>query len=90
MSPLMTAAAVSVGGAIGWIGLVIPHAARLLVGADHKRLLPMSLALGASFLLVIDNISRTLLPAEVPLGILTGLVGVPILIVLLRRSQTVW
>jgi len=86
----MTAAAVSVGGAIGWIGLVIPHAARLLVGADHKRLLPMSLALGASFLLVIDNISRTLLPAEVPLGILTGLVGVPILIVLLRRSQTVW
>ncbi len=87
---LMTAAAVSVGGAIGWIGLVIPHAARLLVGADHKRLLPMSLALGASFLLVIDNISRTLLPAEVPLGILTGLVGVPILIVLLRRSQTVW
>jgi iron complex transport system permease protein len=87
---LMTAAAVAVGGVIGWIGLVIPHAARLLVGTDHKRLVPMSLALGASFLLVIDNISRTLLPAEVPLGILTGLVGVPILIVLLRRSQTVW
>jgi len=87
---LMTAAAVAVGGVIGWIGLVIPHAARLLVGTDHKRLVPMSLALGASFLLIIDNISRTLLPAEVPLGILTGLVGVPILIVLLRRSQTVW
>lgn len=87
---LMTAAAVAVGGVIGWIGLVIPHAARLLVGTDHKQLMPMSLALGASFLLVIDNISRTLLPAEVPLGILTGLVGVPILIALLRRSQTVW
>ncbi|MFQ3536695.1 MAG: iron ABC transporter permease [Aggregatilineales bacterium] len=87
---LMTAAAVAVGGVIGWIGLVIPHAARLLVGADHKALIPTSLALGASFLLVIDNISRTLLPAEVPLGILTGLVGVPILILLLRRSQRVW
>ncbi|PJF30300.1 MAG: ABC transporter permease [Candidatus Thermofonsia Clade 1 bacterium] len=87
---LMTASAVAVGGVIGWIGLVIPHAARLLVGADHKALIPTSLALGASFLLVIDNISRTLLPAEVPLGILTGLVGVPILIVLLRRSQSVW
>lgn len=87
---LMTAAAVAVGGVIGWIGLVIPHAARLLVGADHKALIPTSLALGASFLLLIDNISRTLLPAEVPLGILTGLVGVPILIVLLRRSQRVW
>ncbi len=87
---LMTAAAVAVGGVIGWIGLVIPHAARLLVGADHKALIPTSLALGASFLLVIDTISRALLPAEVPLGILTGLVGVPILIVLLRRSQRVW
>lgn len=87
---LMTAAAVAVGGVIGWIGLVIPHAGRIIVGADHKRLIPVSLALGASFLLVIDNISRTLLPTEVPLGILTGLVGVPLLIVLLRRNQTGW
>lgn len=87
---LMTAAAVAVGGVIGWIGLVIPHAGRIIVGPDHKRLIPASLALGASFLLVIDNISRTLLPTEVPLGILTGLVGVPLLIVLLRRNQTGW
>ncbi|MFQ3566345.1 MAG: iron ABC transporter permease [Aggregatilineales bacterium] len=87
---LMTAAAVAVGGVIGWIGLVIPHAGRMLVGPDHKRLVPVSLALGASFLLLIDNISRTLLPAEVPLGILTGLVGVPLLVVLLRRSRTGW
>ncbi len=87
---LMTAAAVAVGGVIGWIGLVIPHAGRIIVGPDHKRLIPASLALGASFLLVIDNISRTLLPTEVPLGILTGLVGVPLLVVLLRRSQTGW
>ena len=87
---LMTAAAVAVGGVIGWIGLVVPHAGRVLVGPDHRRLLPASLALGASFLLLLDNISRTLLVTEVPLGILTGLVGVPILIILLRRSQTGW
>jgi iron complex transport system permease protein len=87
---LMTAAAVSVGGVIGWIGLVIPHAARFLVGPDHRRLLPVALALGASFLLVIDNISRALLSVEVPLGILTGLVGVPLLILLLRRSRSGW
>ncbi len=87
---LMTAAAVAVGGVVGWVGLVIPHAGRILVGPDHKRLIPVSLALGASFLLVIDTLSRTLLSTEVPLGILTGLVGVPLLIVLLRRNQTGW
>jgi iron complex transport system permease protein len=89
-STLMTAAAVSVSGVIGWVGLVIPHAGRLLVGPDHKRLLPASISLGASFLLLIDNIARVLLPGEIPLGVLTGLVGVPILILLLRRGQMGW
>lgn len=87
---LMTAVAVSVGGVIGWIGLVIPHAGRILVGPDHLRLLPVSLSLGACFLLAIDTISRTVLPAEVPLGVLTGLVGVPLLVVLLRRNRIGW
>jgi iron complex transport system permease protein len=87
---LMTAAAVSVSGVIGWVGLVIPHAGRLLVGTDHKRLMPASISLGASFLLLIDNIARTLLPGEIPLGVLTGLVGVPILILLLRRGRMGW
>ncbi len=87
---LMTAAAVSVGGVIGWVGLVMPHAGRILVGPDHRRLLPASLSLGAAFMLLIDNISRTLLPAEVPLGVLTGLVGVPILVLLLRRNRVGW
>lgn len=87
---LMTAAAVSVGGVIGWIGLVIPHAGRIIVGPDHLRLLPVSLSLGASFLLTIDTISRAILPAEVPLGVLTGLIGVPLLVVLLRRNRTGW
>jgi iron complex transport system permease protein len=87
---LMTAIAVSVGGVIGWVGLVMPHAGRLVVGPDHRRLMPASLSLGAAFLLVIDNVARTLLPGEVPLGVLTGLIGVPLLIVLLRRSRTGW
>jgi iron complex transport system permease protein len=87
---LVTAIAVSVGGVIGWVGLVIPHAARLVVGPDHRRLVPMSLALGASFLLLVDTVSRAWLPSEVPLGVLTGLIGVPILIVLLRRNRTGW
>jgi iron complex transport system permease protein len=87
---LMTAVAVSVSGVIGWVGLVIPHAGRILVGPDHRRLIPATLSLGASFLLLIDLIARTLLPGEVPLGVLTGLIGVPMLIVLLRRNRTGW
>lgn len=87
---MMTASAVSVSGVIGWVGLVIPHAGRLLVGPDHKHLLPASIGLGAAFLMLIDDIARSFLPGEIPLGVLTGLVGVPILILLLRRSQSGW
>ena len=87
---LMTAVAVSVSGVIGWVGLVMPHAGRLIVGPDHKRLIPATLSLGATFLLLIDTVARTLLPGEIPLGVLTGLIGVPLLIVLLRRSQRGW
>ena len=89
-STLMTAAAVSVSGVIGWIGLVIPHAGRLIVGPDHKKLVPVSLCLGAAFLMLIDDVARTLLPGEIPLGVLTGLIGVPILILLMRRSKMGW
>ncbi len=87
---LMTAIAVSVSGVIGWVGLVMPHAGRIVVGPDHRRLLPATLSLGAGFLLLIDNVARTLLPGEIPLGVLTGLIGVPLLIVLLRRNRTGW
>ena len=87
---LMTAVAVSVSGVIGWVGLVIPHAGRMIVGPDHKKLLPVSISLGASFMMLIDNVARTLLPGEIPLGVLTGLIGVPLLIILLRRSKTGW
>lgn len=89
-SALVTAMAVSVAGVIGWVGLVIPHAGRILVGPDHRRLIPASISLGAVFMLVIDDISRTLLPGEVPIGVLTGILGVPLLIALLRKNRTGW
>ena len=87
---LMTAAAVSISGVIGWVGLVIPHAGRMMVGPDHKRLIPATIGLGAAFLLLIDLIARALLPGEIPLGVLTGLVGVPLLMGLLRKNRTGW
>lgn len=90
ITTFMTAAAVSVSGVIGWIGLIIPHAGRLIVGPDHKSLLPMTIILGGIFLLLVDNISRTLLPGEIPLGVLTGLIGAPVLILLMRRNKTGW
>ena len=74
---------------IGWVGLVIPHLARKLVGSDYKYLLPASMLLGASFLLAVDNISRNLLAVEIPIGILTAFVGAPFFVyLLLRREKT--
>jgi iron complex transport system permease protein len=84
---IVTASAVSVCGIIGWIGLVIPHVGRMLVGPDHRGLLPASLALGATYLLLIDNLARTLISAEIPLGILTAIVGAPFFAYLLRRTR---
>lgn len=90
VTTLMTAAAVSISGVIGWVGLVIPHAGRMIVGPNHKYLLPLSLSLGGAFLLLVDTIARAMLPGEIPLGVLTGLIGVPLLILLLRRNKTGW
>lgn len=90
VSTLMTAVAVSVSGVIGWVGLVIPHAGRLIVGPDHKKLVPVSISLGAAFMMLIDDFARTLLPGEIPLGVLTGLIGVPIFVFLMRRNRTGW
>ena len=87
---VITAASVAVAGIIGWVGLVIPHLARMIVGPDHRRLMPASFALGASYLLLIDDISRTVSTAEVPIGILTALIGAPFFAVLLRRTKAGW
>jgi iron complex transport system permease protein len=83
----ITASAVSVCGIIGWVGLVIPHIGRMLVGPDHKILLPASLAIGAAYLIVIDDLARSVMSAEIPLGILTAIVGAPFFAFLLRRTQ---
>lgn len=84
---VMVAGAVAVSGVVGWVGLVVPHLARMWVGPDHRVLLPVSLALGAAYLTVIDTLARSLTPAEIPLGILTALVGAPVFFVLLRRTR---
>ncbi len=84
---LISAAVVAVLGVVGWIGLVVPHFARMLVGPGHNMLLPASMALGALYLLVIDNLARTATPAEIPLGILTALIGAPVFAILLRRTH---
>jgi len=87
---LATAASVAVAGIIGWIGLVVPHMARLLVGPEFSRLLPVAAIFGAAFLLAIDTIARTMAPIEVPPGILTAVVGTPVFIVLLARARRVF
>lgn len=87
---LVTAAAVSVSGVIGWAGLIIPHLSRRLVGNNYQILMPVSMLTGALFLLLIDNISRNLFATEIPLGILTSLVGAPFFLWLLTRRGEIW
>jgi len=82
---LLVAAAVSRAGMIGWIGLITPHAARALVGPDHSRVIPASMLMGAGFLTVLDLLSRSLMGSEIPLGVLTGIVGVPAFLFLFMR-----
>jgi len=84
---LGTSASVAVSGIIGWVGLVVPHMARLLVGPEFSRLLPVAALFGAAFMLVIDTVARTLATIEVPPGILTAVVGTPVFIALLARAR---
>jgi iron complex transport system permease protein len=86
---LLVAAVVAACGVIGFVGLIVPHAIRLVWGSDHRLLLPASLIGGATFLLFADTAARTIAaPAELPVGVITALVGVPIFVMLLRRSPT--
>jgi iron complex transport system permease protein len=87
---LITATAVSVSGVIGWIGLVIPHMARLLVGPRYDRVLPASLLAGAAFLVLIDTVARTAARIEIPLGLLTAILGAPVFVWLLARGRRMW
>lgn len=86
---LVTAASVCVTGMIGWVGLVIPHLCRMMVGSDYRKLIPASMLLGASFLLVVDDIARLATTAEIPIGILTAFVGAPFFLFLITRRKKI-
>ncbi len=85
MGTLLVASAVSVSGIVSWVGLLVPHAARAVVGPDYARLLPAAAGLGAALVVALDTLARTLLTAEIPLGVLTGLLGAPLFLVLFLR-----
>lgn len=87
---LMTAAVVSISGTVGWVGLIMPHIARLWVGPNFQRLLPASMLLGAGYLLLVDDLARSLTRIEIPLGILTAFLGAPFFLWLLARSRRGW
>jgi iron complex transport system permease protein len=87
---LMTAAVVAISGIIGWVGLIMPHIARMLVGPNFDRLLPSAMLLGAGYLLIVDTLARTIAVTEVPLGILTAFLGAPFFLWLLARGREAW
>ncbi|MCW4034770.1 MAG: iron ABC transporter permease [Candidatus Bathyarchaeota archaeon] len=87
---LITASAVCVSGIISWVGLIVPHIARMIVGPNNSKVLPASVAIGMTYLLVIDDIARTLVANEIPIGVLTGVIGAPFFGYLLLRQRVGW
>jgi iron complex transport system permease protein len=87
LATLITAVTVAACGFIGWVGLVIPHVARMSVGTDYRRILPASISYGAAYLLIIDTLARTATAAEIPLSILTSVIGAPFFMYLLKKTR---
>ncbi len=87
---LITSAAVSISGIIGWIGLIIPHVARLIAGPEFSRLLPVSMLMGAAYLLLVDTLARTMATIEIPIGVLTAFIGAPFFLWLLATTRRGW
>jgi iron complex transport system permease protein len=87
---LVTASVVALAGVVGWVGLVIPHMARMLVGPSFGTLLPVAAALGAGYMLVVDTLARSLSATEIPLGVLTAVIGAPFFLWLLARGRRGW
>ena len=87
-SSMITASCVSMCGQVGWIGLLIPHCARMLVGSNNRYVVPVSISLGASFMIIIDTLSRTISVIELPLSVLTAIIGAPVFISLLNRNRS--
>lgn len=90
LATLVSALTVALGGIIGWVGLVIPHIARMLVGPDNRVLLPAATLVGGTYLLIVDDLARLMFSTEVPLGILTSLVGIPFFALVLRKAKKGW
>jgi iron complex transport system permease protein len=90
LATLMSALTVVLAGMVGWVGLIIPHCARMLVGPDNKKLIPASALIGAIYLIVVDDFSRMLFTVEIPLGITTSLIGIPFFAVILRKAKQGW
>jgi len=89
-STIITSTAVSICGIIGWVGQVIPHFCRMIVGPDHKVLIPATMFVGATYILIVDNLCRLLSASEIPLGILTAIIGAPVFAYLLRKTKGGW
>lgn len=85
-STMVTASCVSMCGQVGWVGLLIPHAARMIYGSDNKKIVPASIFIGATFMIVIDTVARGATAAEIPVSILTALIGAPFFVILLRKT----
>lgn len=90
ISSMLTALAVSISGIIGWVGIVVPHLARMLVGPDFRKLIPASVSIGICYLLVVDDLCRTLTSSEIPLGVITGIIGVPLFLYFIYRKKVNW
>lgn len=89
-STLLTALVVSISGIIGWVGIVVPHLARLLVGPDFRKLMLVSISLGISYLLIIDDICRSLTSMEIPIGVVTGIIGIPVFVYFIYTRKVNW
>ena len=84
---LLTSAVVAVAGVVGWVGLIIPHIVRFLVGPDNRIVLPLSLVVGAAFMIAVDTACRTFMASEIPLGILTSIIGAPFFFAILLKTR---
>lgn len=89
-SSIITALTVSISGIIGWVGIVVPHLARMIVGPDFRKLIPASLSLGICYMLLIDDICRTATSSEIPIGVITGIVGVPLFLYFIYKRKVNW
>jgi iron complex transport system permease protein len=90
IATMLAATAVAFSGSIGWVGLMVPHMARMIVGPDHRAVMPFSFSLGAAFVLLSDTMARSLFEFEIPLGVITTLIGVPFFAYLLKKGEAAW